>query len=142
MKVPQVVLDTNVLVSGLRSRRGASNRLLGLVGKGLFEINLSVALVLEYEAVLKRLVTELPYSLGEIDEFMAYLCEVGQPRRIYYHWRPMLSDANDEFVLELAVAAQCQYLVTFNRAHYRGAEQFGIHVVTPREFLQEIGELS
>jgi len=44
-------------------------------------------------------------------------------------------------VLELAVSAGCQYIVTFNRRHFVGSEQFGIEIVTPREFLEQIGQL-
>src|SRR5947209_5957695 len=54
MEPPKIVMDTNVLVAGLRSRRGASFRLLQLLGTGRFEIAISVALVLEYEDVLMR----------------------------------------------------------------------------------------
>ncbi len=50
----QVVLDTNVLVAALRSKRGASHRLLSELGNGLWRPNLTVAVALEYEAVLKR----------------------------------------------------------------------------------------
>jgi predicted nucleic acid-binding protein len=43
-------------------------------------------------------------------------------------------------VLELAVAAQCDYIITYNQRDFSGAEKFGIHVIGPRPFLQEIGE--
>ena len=51
-------------------------------------------------------------------------------------------DPNDDMVLELAVAAGCNYIVTYNLRDFQGAEQFGIRVVTAKEFLQDIGELS
>lgn len=54
MPIPQVVLDTNVIVAGLRSRRGSAFQLLMLVGMGRFDIHLSVPLVLEYQEVLSR----------------------------------------------------------------------------------------
>jgi len=50
----QVVLDTNVLVAALRSKLGASHRLLSRIGSSNWRPNLTVALVLEYESVLKR----------------------------------------------------------------------------------------
>jgi len=46
MAIPQVVIDTNVLVAAFRSKRGASDRLLSLLDAGKFQINLSVPLVL------------------------------------------------------------------------------------------------
>jgi putative PIN family toxin of toxin-antitoxin system len=54
MSVPDIVIDTNVLIAALRSKRGASSRLLSLVGTQKFEIHDSVPLILEYEEVLQR----------------------------------------------------------------------------------------
>ena len=56
-------------------------------------------------------------------------------------WRPFSKDPKDDMVLELAVAAECEYLVTFNEKDFEGAERFGIKVVEPKEFLKRIGEL-
>ena len=50
----QLVIDTNILVAGLRSKRGAAFRLLSILNDARWQINLSVALLLEYEEVLKR----------------------------------------------------------------------------------------
>ena len=52
--VPRIVMDTNVLYAALRSQRGASNKLIMLADEGLFQLCVSVPLVLEYEDVLKR----------------------------------------------------------------------------------------
>jgi predicted nucleic acid-binding protein len=54
MTLPQVVIDTNVIVAGLRSSRGRAFRLLSLINTGQFDIHLSVPLVLEYTKVLPR----------------------------------------------------------------------------------------
>ena len=51
---------------------------------------------------------------------------------------PYLSDADDDMLLELAVAAQCDAIITFNVRDFVGAERFGLRVLTPREFLREI----
>ena len=59
---------------------------------------------------------------------------------MFYLWRPTLRDSNDDLVLELAVAADCDAIVTFNQRDFAGVEQFGLRVVTPGEFLKEIGE--
>ena len=50
----RVVLDTNILVAALGSKRGASNAILSKVGKGFFDLALSVPLMFEYEDVLNR----------------------------------------------------------------------------------------
>ncbi len=138
----QIVLDTNVLVAALRSNRGASFRLLSVIGQSeKFEINLSVPLVLEYEDVCKRdgLVNGLSHQ--DIDDVLDYLCSVGRRRRIFYLWRPFLKDPKDDMVLELAVEAECEGIVSFNRRDFAGLEQFGLEVWTPREFLTHIGEI-
>lgn len=141
MEPPQIVLDTSVLVSALRSRRGASHLLLGLIDSGKFMLNVSVPLVLEYEAVCKRLVGETVLTEEDIDSILDYLCRVANHRPVYYLWRPFLKDPNDDMVLELAVAAACDCIVTFNVRDFEGAEQLGVSLRTPREFLREIGEL-
>ena len=60
---------------------------------------------------------------------------------IYFLWRPYLPDPQDDMVLELAVNAGCKYIVTYNKRDFRGAETFGIEVVTAKEFLEKIGVL-
>lgn len=142
MKTPTVVLDTNVLVSALRSRKGASFRILSAIGKSKFHLCLSVPLVLEYEEVLLREIDQLMANEQDVQDLIDFLCSVGQHQKIYFLWRPYLRDLEDEFVLELAVAGDCDYIVTFNRQDFAGAEAFGIQVLNPRELLSVIGELS
>jgi len=134
-------MDTNVLVSALRSRRGAAFTLLTLVGRGHFDIAGSVPLVLEYEAAAKRQRRAMRLSAGDIDDILDYLCSVGDQRSIFFLWRPFLKDPRDDMVLELAVEAECEYIVTYNQRDFAGADRFGVRIVTPREFLQERGLL-
>lgn len=137
----KVVLDTNILVAGLRSRLGASFKLLSLVGTGKFEINLSVPLVLEYEEVLMRQRQELGLTRSDVEDFLNYLCSVANLHEIYFLWRPYLKDPKDEMVLELAVKAECEYIVTHNERDFRDVERFRTKTVTAREFLETIKEL-
>ena len=139
--IPRILIDTSVLTSALRSRQGASYRLLSLLGSGKFAVSLSVPLLLEYEQVAKRLVGQIPLTETDIDDILDYFCQMAGHQRVFYLWRPFLKDPEDDMVLELAVAANCGYVVTFNTRDFAGAEQFGIRIVTPREFLQLIGEL-
>lgn len=142
MKRWRVVLDTSVLVAALRSRRGASYRLLSLLGDERFETNISVPLLLEYEAAAKRLVGTIPLTEEDIAAILDYICAVSRRWKLHYLWRPVLRDPKDEMVLELAVTAGCEFIITHNVRDFEGAEQFGIRVVTPREFLVEIGEVA
>ena len=142
MSQPEVVLDTNVLVAGLRSRLGASFRLISLIGEGKFGINLSVPLVLEYEEVLIRQQRDLGLTTSDVDDFLDYLCSVANLHEVYFLWRPHLRDPKDEMILELAVKARCEYIVTYNERDFRGVQKFGIQTMTAREFLETIKELS
>ena len=136
---PSIVLDTNVLIAGLRSRNGASFQLLSLVGESAFELNVSVPLVLEYEEVAKRESRALGLTHAEVDDVLDYLCAVATHREIYFLWRPVLRDAADDMVLEVAVEAGCDVVVTHNVRDFAGAERFGVRALTPGEFLKRIG---
>ena len=137
----QVVLDTNVLVAALRSRQGASYALLARVGTddAGFELHLSVPLLFEYEDVLRRQATATGLTQADIGDVLDYLCAVAHHRRIFFLWRPVLRDPRDDMVLELAVEARVDYLVTFNTRDFAGAERFGVKVITPRELLRKLG---
>jgi putative PIN family toxin of toxin-antitoxin system len=140
-KVLQIVIDTNVFISALRSQFGTSFRLLSLIGDARFQINLSVALVLEYEDVAKRPAMSLQLTQQEIDDVLDFMCQNANLREIFYLWRPTLRDPKDDFVLELAVESDCDYIVTFNTKDFAEAARFGIKAVTPKEFLQITGEI-
>ena len=141
MDLSNVVIDTNVLVSGLRSKRGASYKLISLLGTGPFDIHLSVPLVLEYEEVLLRQRAILGLTQEEVGRFIDDLCNLAKTHKIYFLWRPFLRDAKDEHVLELAVAAGCDYIITYNKRDFEGVEMFGIETIDPKIFLEKIGAL-
>lgn len=114
--VPRVVLDTNVLVAGLRSRRGASHQVLG------------------------RRATGLRRSAAEIGAVLDYLCATGEHQPIHFLWRPLLPDPGDDLVLEVAVNGRCDRIITFNGRDFAGSERFGVTPISPREFLEQLGE--
>lgn len=142
MPIPQIVIDTNVIVAGLRSKKGSAFRLLKLVGMEQFQIHLSVPLVLEYEEVLVRELPNLTLDALDIQNFIDFHCAVATHHQIFFLWRPYLPDPKDDMVLELAVKAGCDSVVTYNIRDFAGVEQFGICAVTPAQFLQSIGVLS
>lgn len=135
-----VVLDTNVLVAGLRSPHGASFRLLELLQQNRLRPAVSVPLVLEYEAVLLRHLPQLGLSQAQLHAFLDYLCARSQHTTIHYLWRPHAKDAGDDLVLEVALAAQAQAIVTFNTRDLQPAAQLGIEVLTPQQWLQQLSE--
>ena len=135
----RIVIDTNVLVSALRSSRGASHRLLMRVGGPDFEIALSVPLVLEYEDAVKRMPEVTGLSEGDVDDVIDYLCSVAHLQEIHFLWRPVLRDSRDDHVLELATEAGCSVVATHNVGDFAGSERFGVTAIKPGEFLRSTG---
>jgi putative PIN family toxin of toxin-antitoxin system len=138
--VHRIVIDTNVLVSALRSRRGASYALFSLIGDPRWQATVSVALVLEYEATGKREAGSVGVESEVIDAIIDMMCATSYQHDVHFRTRPALPDPNDEFILELAVNSQSDFIVTYNVRDFRGSELFGIRVVTPAGFLRIIGE--
>jgi len=110
-----------------------------LIGGTEFEIALSVPLVLEYESAAKRMASETGLSSGDVDDILDYLCSVAHLQEIHFLWRPVLKDPGDDHVLELAVEAECDVIITHNTRDFVGCEDFGVKAMTPGEFLREIG---
>jgi putative PIN family toxin of toxin-antitoxin system len=133
----RAVLDTNVLVAAFHSRDGASFELLRRVGTDAgLQPCVSVPLVLEYEAALKR---RLGPDDERIEPVLDYLCRVGERCEIYFVWRPFLRDPDDEMVLEVAVGGRALVIVTHNIRDFSGVEErFGIRVATPSEVLLQL----
>ena len=134
----RMVLDTNVLVAALRSRRGASFELISRVGTGMFKVAVSVPLVLEYESTLLRHVAASPFTESDVRTLIDYICDVAVQQEVFFLWRPFLRDPCDDLVLELAMAARCEAIVTHNVRDFVGTEKLGVGVLTPGKFLQQL----
>ena len=133
----RIVLDTSVLVAGLRSRFGASAALLVEVDSGDPALVATPALFLEYEAVLKREAHGLPAHL--VEGFLAELAACIEPVDVWFVWRPQLFDASDEMVLEAAINGRAEAIVTHNRRDFLpAAARFGLEVLSPGEVLQRL----
>jgi putative PIN family toxin of toxin-antitoxin system len=137
-----MVLDSSVVTSAFRSRRGASNRLLALANEGRIVPFATPALFLEYEEVLKRpeqrAVSGL--SLTEVDTALAALAALVEPVEVRFAWLPQLADADDEMVLEAAVNGRADALFTHNLADFAAAApRFGMALLRPGELLERIG---
>lgn len=132
-----IVIDTNVLLSAIYSNRGASFKLLSRIDSDKFTVNISTTLIYEYEEILKlKSKLEIKY----IDSILGYICFVGKKNKIFYLWRPKLKDVDDDFLFELAVKSN-SIIVTLNKKDFKPASEFNLEVMTPKEFLQYIGEI-
>ncbi len=133
----RITIDTNVLVAGLRSRDGASFRLLSLVDSGRFSVALTVPLLFEYEDVVKR--EHLGIALASAEAVLDYLCAIASHHQVHFMWRPYLRDPKDDLVLEAAVASEATHIVTFNTKDFEGVGRFGLQALWPADFLIQLG---
>ena len=134
------VIDTNVILSALKSKVGKSHELVLKIGSGAFDFAISVPLILEYEAVLKKRLDRELYSDSDIEDVVDYLCAAGVKTEIFYLWRPYLKDPFDDHVLEVAIQANARTIVTFNKKDFQEASRLGIKAVNPEEFLKMLEE--
>ena len=133
-----VVIDTNVLISALKSNRGAAHKFLISLPNGAYKPNISVPLFFEYESVAKRAGLVSGLTFEEVNAILDYILSESSIRKIFYLWRPFLKDPKDDLVIEVAVESRSEYIITFNKRDYNGIEKFGIKAVTPQEFLAEM----
>jgi len=135
----RLVLDTDVVIAGMRSPTGASAAILQFVRKGRATLVLSVALALEYEAACfqaeHRLVSGL--SEEEVEIFLTAVIAMAEPVATHFLWRPQLRDAGDELVLEAAVNGRADALVSFNVRDF-GSARFGIQLLQPRQAVMRV----
>ena len=137
----RLVLDTDVVVAGMRSPTGASAAILRAARQGRTTLLVSVALALEYEAVCRKAEHRLASGLSdrEVDVFVTAVIALAEPVETHFLWRPQLRDPGDEMVLEAAVNGRADGLVTFNVRDFGTApSQFGVEVLLPREAIGRI----
>jgi len=102
----RAIIDTNVFLSALWSRRGAAFEIFAELRRGRWQIVLSNHLVFEYEEVAKRKAAEMGLALEEIDDVLDAICATGERRQLEPAWLPRLSDPDDEPLLQMAVEAK------------------------------------
>lgn len=141
ISIMKFVIDTNVVLSALFSKNGASHQLLHWLFQQEQRMNVvSIPLVLEYEDVLTRAENLKRYphfTKNEIGLFIDDICAVSRHQNIYYLWRPFLSDPKDDMVLETAFNSNADYIITHNVRDFRNVpETFAIQPISPGNFWQ------
>jgi len=135
----KAVLDINIIVAGVYSKRGASYHLLKAALSGELSIAVSPLVALEYEGVLHQKSIEgfLTISKKDCETILSALFVratiVWRPVRI----RPTLSDPSDDKILECAISGGCAHIVTSNKRHFPEVltAPWGIKVMRAGEFL-------
>lgn len=135
-----IIIDTNVILSGLSSSNGWSYKLLSMLPSNRFRIFISNPLYYEYESILKNKLNRSIYTDSDIDNFLNYVCAVAIKVQIDYLWRPHIKDPYDDHVLEAAFNGKCDYIVTYNIKDFSKAIELGIKAITPKEFIKIIEE--
>ena len=134
-----LVIDTNVWISALLSKDRASRQIIRLALQNKIEPQISSALFLEYESVMKRASVrkESLLSIQEQEELFDAFLSTCTYNEIFYLWRPNLKDKNDDFLIELAVASNSEYIITENMKDLKSSElHFDFKVCTVKEFLR------
>ena len=98
--------------------------------------------MLEYEDALLRHAAVTGLSSADMDAALDFFCSVAHLQSIFFLWRPLLPNPKDDLVLELAVAAGCKTVVTYDVRAFRGAEGLAVQAQRPAVFLRAIGVLS
>lgn len=137
----RIVLDTSVLVAAVRSRHGASNRLLQLAAQRKVQLLATPALFLEYEEVLNREEHRRIHAMNAqlLEGFFRGLAGIMEPVRVYYQWRPQMQDADDEMVLETALNGRADWIVTYNQRDFALAvSRFQVQLAGPAELVRRL----
>ena len=137
----KVVIDTSIWISALLTKKSKSREIIRLALQSKLAPQMSEALFYEYESVMKRAKIQNSCVLNKKDQEALFnaLLSVSRWNEVYYLWRPNLSDENDNFVIELAVASGAKYVITYNLKDFKTAElSFNCQIMTPEQFLKEI----
>lgn len=128
-------MDTNVLYAAFRSRLGASFEVFQRLRRDEWRAVVSNHLIHEYEEVLKRKAGELGLSFADVDELLNAICARAEEWSLQPGWQPVLADADDEPLVQLAYESRAERIVSHNVRHMRPAAALAVDVLKPREFL-------
>lgn len=135
-----VVLDTSILISALIGSEGPSRKILGQCLKGKLKPLISNALFSEYEDVSNRdrIISICPLSDEEKRKLLNAFYSTCDWVSIHYLWRPNIKDEGDNFLIELAVAGNADYLITNNISDFNNTQLSfpSIQIITPEQFLR------
>jgi len=142
MALQKIVIDTCVLESAVRSKLGASFQILQNIHMNRFRFGVSVALYLEYEYRLQKLVNtkNIKITSKAKDSILKALAFYADEAPIFYKLRPNLKDENDNMVFECAVNYNANFIVTHNISDFRIGDlaPYNFDIITPKYFLKEV----
>ena len=128
----KIVLDTNVLVSGLLTPFGTSGEIVRMISAGTLILQYDSRILLEYREVLYR--PKFKFNREQIDLLLDYIKKNGR----VVPTSPLekrLPDPDDEPFLEVALGGKVECLVTGNKVHYPRQSRQGVKILSPSEFI-------
>jgi uncharacterized protein len=134
----KIVLDTNVLVSGLLSPHGPPGQVVQWVADGTCRLSFDARILAEYREVLLR--PEFRFDPQRVEVLLVQI-EADGELVVCLPWPTQLTDPDDEKFLEAARAGHVEYLVTGNLRHYPSSARHGIRALTPAQFIQRMRRL-
>ncbi len=131
-----MVLDTNVIVSGLLARFGAPGRILDLLRSGTLQAVVDDRILGEYSEVLRRPYFDRYLPTAERENVVEFL----RGNSLYVTTGRVISDLpdpDDQAFLEIAATAEAP-LITGNARHFPPSKRRGVKVMTPAEFCRSL----
>lgn len=128
-----IVLDTNILVSGLLTPYGSSGEIVRIVLSGRLILEYDSRILIEYQEVLNR--PKFQFDKDQIDLLIDYIKQNGLAVSAEPLAKP-LPDPDDAPFLEVAIEGKSEILVTGNKIHYPMKYRKGIKVLSPAEFIK------
>lgn len=129
------VLDTSVIIAGLRSRQGASFAIVDALWQQRWTLVISNTVLTEYEEVIKREARHLNLTNDAANRMLDAICTLAERHKPFSSWVPVLNDPDDEAFVQLAVEANVYRIVTINQRHFAPAAAIGVKLLAPRDFL-------
>lgn len=128
----KVILDTNVLMSGIFFK-GVPGVIVDAVSTGCLEVVTSLAILKEYYEVARELSATYPIEAIPIVEQIALRSEILD---VPVWEERVCDDPDDDKFLACALAAGVRYIISGDKALLRVSGYQGVHILTPREFVQ------
>ncbi len=133
-----IVLDTNVVISGILKPYSPSAAILRLVAEGAIQAAYDLRILAEYRDVMTR--ADFNFSPDTMDAFFTQM----EREEVLVSCRPLkfhLPDPDDEPFLEAALAAKAAAIVTGNKRHFPKGEYEAVKILSPAEFHKVLGKI-
>jgi putative PIN family toxin of toxin-antitoxin system len=128
----KLVIDTNIIVSGLLTPFGNSAEILRLFANDKLTIHYDSRILTEYDKVLNR--PKFNFDKGKISTILKEI-ELSGKLVVGIPLKESLPDPDDNMFLEVALAGKVECIVTGNLNHFPQNSCFGIPIFSPSEFV-------